>query len=51
VSSCAFGGDRRDVLYITTSRQGLPDDVEPSAGAIYAVQTGSICAVVWAFAG
>jgi len=51
VSSCAFGGDRRDVLYITTSRQGLPDHVEPSAGAVYAVQTGSIGAVVCAFAG
>jgi sugar lactone lactonase YvrE len=50
-SSCAFGGDRRDVLYITTSRQGLPDDHEPSAGAIFAVQTGARGAVLSEFAG
>lgn len=48
VSSCAFGGD---VLYITTSRQGLPDDQEPSAGALFAVHTGSRGAVPWEFAG
>ncbi|ORX02338.1 gluconolaconase [Mycobacterium triplex] len=51
VSSCAFGGDERDVLFITTSRQGLPDDQEPSAGAIFAVQTGSRGAVAPQFAG
>lgn len=51
VSSCAFGGDRRDVLYITTSRQGLPDDHEPSAGAIFAVQTETRGAVPSEFAG
>ena len=51
VSSCAFGGDGRDVLYITTSRQGLPDDHEPSAGAIFAVHTRSRGAVVSEFAG
>lgn len=48
VSSCAFGGD---VLYITTSRQGMPDDQEPSAGALFAVHTGSRGAVPWEFAG
>jgi sugar lactone lactonase YvrE len=51
VSSCAFGGDGRDVLYITTSRQGLPGDHEPSAGSIFAVRTGSRGAVVSEFAG
>jgi sugar lactone lactonase YvrE len=50
-SSCAFGGDGRDVLYITTSRQGLPDGHEPSAGAIFAVQTESRGAVPSEFAG
>ena len=50
-SSCAFGGDGRDVLYITTSRQGLPDDQEPSAGAVFAVHTGSRGAVASEFAG
>lgn len=51
VSSCAFGGDRRDVLYITTSRLGFSDDQEPSAGAVFAVQTRSRGAVVSDFAG
>lgn len=51
VSSCAFGGERRDVLYMTTSRQGLPDDHEPSAGAIFAVQTQPRGAVAPEFAG
>jgi sugar lactone lactonase YvrE len=50
-SSCAFGGDRRDMLYITTSRQRLLDDQEPSAGAVFAVQTESRGAVVSQYAG
>lgn len=40
-SSCAFGGDSRDVLYITTSRQGLTATDEPDAGAVFAIQTDS----------
>jgi sugar lactone lactonase YvrE len=51
VSSCAFGGDHRDVLYITTSRLGLPEGQEPSAGAVFAVHTSSRGAVPWEFAG
>ncbi|OBG63628.1 gluconolaconase [Mycobacterium sp. E735] len=51
VSSCAFGGDRRDLLYITTSRQALADDEQPSAGAIFAVHTGSRGAVMPDFGG
>jgi sugar lactone lactonase YvrE len=39
VSSCAFGGDDRNVLFVTTSRQGLSANQEPSAGAAYSVQT------------
>jgi sugar lactone lactonase YvrE len=50
-SSCAFGGDKRDTLYITTSRQGLPVGREPSAGAVFAVQTGSRGALALEFAG
>jgi sugar lactone lactonase YvrE len=50
-SSCAFGGSGRDILYITTSRQGLPDGQQPSAGTIFAVQTGSRGAVLAEFAG
>lgn len=51
VSSCAFGGDELNVLYITTSREGLADGREPAAGAIYAVNTRSRGPVVRAFAG
>lgn len=40
VSACTFGGNDLDTLYITTSRQGLPDDAEPAAGAVFAVQPG-----------
>lgn len=51
VSSCAFGGKDRDLLFITTSRQGLADHEEPSAGGIFTVQTQVQGAVVAAFAG
>lgn len=51
VSSCAFGGDGRDVLYVTTSCQGLSNDREPSAGAVFAIHTKSRGAVAPAFAG
>jgi sugar lactone lactonase YvrE len=51
VSSCAFGGDGRDVLYVTTSRQRLRDNDEPTTGAIFAVRTGSRGAVAAEFAG
>jgi sugar lactone lactonase YvrE len=50
-SSCAFGGEGRDVLYITTSRQGLPDNREPDAGAMFVAQTASCGAVQSEFAG
>ncbi len=50
-SSCAFGGQDRDVLYITTSRQGLDADQEPDAGAVFVVSTGVRGAVQGAFAG
>lgn len=39
VSSCAFGGPCRDVLYITTSRKGLPYGQEIDAGAVFALET------------
>lgn len=51
VSSCAFGGNDRDILYITTSRQGLPEGVQPDAGSVFAVQTQSGGAVQSAFTG
>ncbi|MFC4243250.1 SMP-30/gluconolactonase/LRE family protein [Gryllotalpicola reticulitermitis] len=40
-SACAFGGESLDTLYITTSRQDLPDDVDPAAGAVFAVRPGT----------
>lgn len=43
VSSCMFGGDHLDVLYVTTSRQKLAPEAlarEPLAGALLAVDAG-----------
>jgi sugar lactone lactonase YvrE len=51
VSSCTFGGDLLSTLYITTSRQDLPEGDEPDAGAVYAVQTSVRGAVAGEFAG
>lgn len=51
VSSCAFGGHARDILYITTSRQGLAPDCEPLAGAVFGIQTRSRGAALHEFAG
>lgn len=39
-SAAAFGGHDLDTLYITSSRQHLPDDAEPQAGAVFAAQPG-----------
>jgi sugar lactone lactonase YvrE len=51
VSSCAFGGEDRSVLYVTTSRQGLPPKKEPDAGAVFSVQTTVRGAVLAEFTG
>lgn len=41
VTSCTFGGQDRSTLYITTSRDGRPaDEVEPGAGAVFALDAG-----------
>lgn len=39
VSSCAFGGDELDTLFITTSAENLANP-EPEAGALFAVRPG-----------
>ena len=39
-SAAAFGDPDLATLYITSSRQHLPADAEPQAGAVYAVQPG-----------
>jgi sugar lactone lactonase YvrE len=40
VTACTFGGPELDELYMTTSRQDLPDDAEPAAGALFHVRPG-----------
>lgn len=40
VTACTFGGEDMSTLFITTSRENLPDDEEPAAGSLYAVETG-----------
>jgi sugar lactone lactonase YvrE len=35
VTACTFGGERLDTLFITTSREDLPDGVEPEAGSLF----------------
>ncbi|GGC84998.1 gluconolactonase [Tersicoccus solisilvae] len=39
-TACTLGGDDLRTLYITTSREGLPDDAEPDAGSVYATRVG-----------
>jgi sugar lactone lactonase YvrE len=51
VSSCAFGGSDNRTLFVTTSRQGIPDDEEPGAGALFAVKVGLPGANVFEFSG
>lgn len=40
VSACTFGGPTLTDLFITTSRQGVPDGEQPPAGALFLVQPG-----------
>lgn len=43
ITSCAFGGDRYETLYITTATQGLTESArkeQPLAGALFAVDAG-----------
>jgi sugar lactone lactonase YvrE len=43
-TSCAFGGGGLDVLYITTSRQGMtPEQLGryPLSGSVFAVRPGT----------
>ncbi|MFN8098750.1 MAG: SMP-30/gluconolactonase/LRE family protein [Dermatophilaceae bacterium] len=39
-TACTFGGLDLDTLYVTTSRENLPDDADPAAGSVYAVVPG-----------
>jgi sugar lactone lactonase YvrE len=47
-TACAFDGT---TLYITTSRDGLGDEAESGAGAVFAVDAGVEGARPYAFAG
>lgn len=40
VTACTFGGEGYDQLFITTSREDLPDDVEPASGSVYLAEPG-----------
>jgi sugar lactone lactonase YvrE len=51
VTACTFGGPRLDRLYITTSRENLPPDADPLAGALFAVDPGVPGQPVREFAG
>jgi sugar lactone lactonase YvrE len=51
VSSCTFGGAALDTLYITTSRENLPADAEPLAGAVFTAPAGVSGQPVMPFAG
>jgi sugar lactone lactonase YvrE len=51
VSACTFGGDRLDELFITTSREGLPPDEQPTAGALYWYRPGVSGLPVMPYAG
>jgi sugar lactone lactonase YvrE len=51
VTACAFGGADLDELYITTSRENLPDGVQPEAGSVYRCRPGVRGRVVAPFAG
>jgi|SRR5665647_128407 len=51
VSSCTFGGPNLDTLFITTSRENLPDDEQPLAGAVFSAPAGVRGQPVMPFAG
>lgn len=40
VTACTFGGPQLRTLFITTSSEGLAEDQEPEAGAVFAIDVG-----------
>jgi sugar lactone lactonase YvrE len=40
VTACTFGGDGLEELYITTSRENLPEDEQPQAGSVFRARPG-----------
>lgn len=51
VSACTLGGEDLRTLYITTSRENLPKDVQPTAGSLYTVRVETPGQPTAAFAG
>jgi sugar lactone lactonase YvrE len=51
VSACTFGGAELADLFITTSRQDLPPEAEPAAGALFHLRPGVTGLPTSSFAG
>ena len=51
VTACTFGGPDLDELYITTSRENLPDGADPLAGALFHIKPGARGLPLGTFAG
>lgn len=51
VTSCAFGGPGLELLYVTTSREGLPDDADPTAGSVFVADPGIVGVPLATYAG
>jgi len=51
VTACTFGGPDVDQMFVTTSRENLPEGAEPAAGSIYRCSPGVRGRAVAAFAG
>ncbi|MGC3994585.1 MAG: SMP-30/gluconolactonase/LRE family protein [Propionicimonas sp.] len=51
VTACTFGGSDLGTLYVTTSRENLPEDAEPDAGSLFAVRPGVTGLPAQGFAG
>jgi sugar lactone lactonase YvrE len=50
-TACTFGGADLSTLYITTSRLRLPEDAQPEAGSIFAIDVSVAGAVPHSYAG
>ena len=51
VTACTFGGDQLDELYITTSRENVPEGEQPEAGSVFRARPGVTGLPVVPFAG
>jgi sugar lactone lactonase YvrE len=51
VTACTFGGPGLDELYITTSRENVPEGEQPDAGSVYRARPGVAGLPVAEFAG